>query len=202
MKKSSIVLWGVAVLFLIVSFSFLPEKQIGEFFTGMVIACVLAVVGIYLQRKYKAAIQKEEKVKAELAKIAVQKEAEAETQRQAEEAQKREFEEKHGKLLIPVAGVTFKNDDGSNRQQILKSIYQESEGMIEGCSLEQYEYKGSPAIKISVEYDCIGNVRKEDVEKVLEIWERIEYVGVYVEPFENEENKKVYRADLSIQYLK
>lgn len=44
MKKSSIALYVAAALFLVCSFTFLPDK-IAEFVSGVVIAAVLAFLG-------------------------------------------------------------------------------------------------------------------------------------------------------------
>ena len=58
-----------------------------------------------------------------------------------------------GKLIrtieTRVVGVSYKNDDGSSRQQIISELY---EG--EDASIEYYEYKGEPAFAV---LDSFGN---------------------------------------------
>lgn len=58
MKKSSIALYVAAALFLVCSFTFLPDK-IAEFVSGVVIAAVLAFLG-YRQQKKPAAAKEEQ----------------------------------------------------------------------------------------------------------------------------------------------
>ena len=58
MKKSSIALYAAAVLFLVCSFTFLPDK-IAEFVSDVAIAAVLAFFG-YRQQKKPAAAKEEE----------------------------------------------------------------------------------------------------------------------------------------------
>lgn len=58
MKKSSIALYAAAALFLVCSFTFLPDK-IAEFVSGVAIAAVLAFFG-YRQQKKPAAAKEEE----------------------------------------------------------------------------------------------------------------------------------------------
>lgn len=182
MKKSAIVLWCVAALFLVSSFTLIGENLPAALF-GVVLAAVLAFIGYSKQKKYKALIVAEASAKAEA------------------EERKREFEARHGVLSISVAGVTFDNDDGKSRQHILSAIYKESGGAgVEGI-LEQYEYKGESAVRVLVEGRCIGVVRKSDLPEVLPVIDRIEDVSVYVDRFE-EDDGKIYRADLHIQYAK
>lgn len=106
-----------------------------------------------------------------------------------------------GVKLVAVAGVTYNNEDGSSRQKILKNIVKNEDGTAYG-SLEQYDYKGSPAIRVVTDEGCIGNIRKNDVEDVLAVMEKIKYVTVNAESFENDDGKTVYRADVVIGYFK
>jgi len=64
-----------------------------------------------------------------------------------------------------VAGVTFDNDDNTSRQTILRKIkgkkrpFDKKQNVV----LEQYSFKGQPAISIEVNGFQIGNIPKEDV---------------------------------------
>ena len=56
-----------------------------------------------------------------------------------------------------VVGVTFKNKDGSNRQDYIKQLEDN-----EPLELELYEYEGAPAVRVNNQYgQCIGHLRKE-----------------------------------------
>lgn len=182
MKKSVIALWCAAALFLVSSFTLIGENLPAAIF-GVALSGVLALVG-YSKYKKNKAIEAAEALKK----------AEAEERR-------REFEARHGLISVSVAGVTFDNDDGKKRQNILSAIYKESEGLgVEG-ELERYEYKGEAAIRVLVEDRCIGVIRKSDLPEVLPLLDRVENVSVYVDRFE-EDDGKIYRADLHIQYAK
>ena len=63
-----------------------------------------------------------------------------------------------------IVGVTFKNDDGTSRQDIIESC---TEG--ESLSLEHYYYKGEDAFKVTNVYgEVLGNLKKELTERLIE----------------------------------
>lgn len=66
-----------------------------------------------------------------------------------------------------IVGVTFKNDDGTNRQEIIESC---SEG--DALSLEHYYYKDEDAFKVTNIYgEALGNLKKELTEKLVELYD-------------------------------
>lgn len=73
-------------------------------------------------------------------------------------------------VQIRVAGVTFRNDDGTDRQQLLRKIkfgdapFQDNDNL--DVLLDSYLYKGDPAIRVMVNGYQIGNVPKEQVAEV------------------------------------
>lgn len=185
MKKSVIILWIAAALFLVSAFPMFSEGNVGAGVCGIVLAVVLAVVGYLKNKKAKQAAEEAARVQAE------------------EEARKAAFAAAHGVLSLSVAGVTFDNDDGDgkSRQRILAALYKESEGVgVEG-SLEEYEFKGERAVHVLAEDQCIGDIRKSDLPEVLPILERVESVSVYIDRFDDD-GEKVYRADLRVQFAK
>ncbi len=63
-----------------------------------------------------------------------------------------------------IVGVTFKNDDGTSRQDIIESC---TEG--ESLSLEHYYFKGEDAFKVTNVYgEVLGNLKKELTERLTE----------------------------------
>lgn len=63
-----------------------------------------------------------------------------------------------------IVGVTFKNDDGTSRQDIIESC---TEG--ESLSLEHYYYKDEDAFKVANVYgEVLGNLKKELTERLIE----------------------------------
>lgn len=62
-----------------------------------------------------------------------------------------------------IVGVTFKNDDGTSRQDIIESC---TEG--ESLSLEHYYYKDEDAFKVTNVYgEVLGNLKKELTERLI-----------------------------------
>lgn len=59
-----------------------------------------------------------------------------------------------GSIRTKVVGVTFKNDDGTDRQKILKRV---SPG--DTLELKPYTYNGAPAIMVVHALGCIGNLK-------------------------------------------
>lgn len=70
-------------------------------------------------------------------------------------------------MMLPVVGVKYENDDGTDRQHILKSFCDEDGSGIVNVTLEQYDYEGAPAIHVTTVDGCVGNIKATDVEKVL-----------------------------------
>ena len=175
MKKSSIALFVAATLFLLCSFTFLPDG-IGEFASGVAVAVVLALVGFSKEKKARKAA------------------AEARL-KQEEEARRREFEATHGVLSLPVSGVTF-----DSRQRVLAKLYRESDGIGIDGRLETCEYEGAPAVRVFAEDELIGYVRKSDLPQTLPIVDRVEDVTITIDCFED--NEKIYNAEARVVYTK
>jgi len=102
-------------------------------------------------------------------------------------------------LDFPVAGVTFKNEDGSSRQAILRRI---EKGQIKDfdTDFELYNYEGSPAIHVLCDGMCVGNVPKKYISSVEQIWDEIVIASLEVESFEDDYGKTIYRADVHVAY--
>ena len=123
--------------------------------------------------------------------------------------QQKEWESKHGRLVIPVAGVTFDNEDGTSRQRLLKDI--KVRGGDAYLELEEYEYKGEPAIRICVDGECIGHIPKTHVKEVSDVLDHLERARLDIERFKPDDEdedghrqgrKTIYRADLILIYNK
>ena len=147
--------------------------------------------------------------KAEAERQARQAAIEAESA--AEKARQEEWDQKHGRIITAIAGVTFKNEDGSSRQAILKDL--KARGGDAELDLEEYEYKGKPAIRVLVDGDQIGNIPRGRVAEISAILEQLEDARLEVETFrpEDEEDEDgnvrhrgelIYRADLYLTYAK
>lgn len=84
-------------------------------------------------------------------------------------------------LWVDVVGETFKNEDGTARQRILKQAYDEE--CAGHASLEQYIYQGTPAVRVLYDNKIVGNIGRNDVNKVLACWERIQSGDLTVDRF-------------------
>lgn len=66
-----------------------------------------------------------------------------------------------------IVGVTFKNEDGTSRQEVIESC---SEG--DALSLEHYYYKDEDAFKVTNVYgEALGNLKKELTEKLVALYD-------------------------------
>lgn len=175
MKKSSIILFIAAAVFLICSFTFLPDG-IGEFVSGVVIAFVLAFVGYF----------KEKKARKAAAEALLKQEEEARAKAEAE-ARRKEFEAAHNVFTLPVSGVTF-----DSRQRVLARLYRESDGIGIDGYLKLSDYKGEPAVQVFAEDELIGYVRNSDLPAILPNIDLVEDVTITVDYFEDGE--KIYNA--------
>ena len=128
-----------------------------------------------------------------------------EEEKKAQQLKREEFERTHGQMLTKVAGVTFKNEDGSKRQAYLKEAFaNESIGAV---SFQEYEHEGKPAVHILFDGMCVGNIPAPNVEEFLGVKDRIESANIFVNRFspddEDESGRRkeiIYRADLYIVY--
>lgn len=66
-----------------------------------------------------------------------------------------------------IVGVSFKNEDGTNRQEVIESC---SEG--DTLNLEHYYYKDEDAFKVTNIYgETLGNLKKELTEKLIDLYD-------------------------------
>lgn len=166
-----------------------------------VILILIPVVAlVILKRKQK----QQKQVEAAAAAEKQRKLDELRTAREAEHAERKaraaEWAAQHGRLVLPLAGVTFDNEDGRSRQKILREL-KANDGVCD-LELEPFTWKGSDAVRVIVDGEVAGNIRKSDVPKVMEIFDRIENAHVDVETFTNDDDERIYRADLTIIYAK
>ncbi len=185
--KKPVIVWIVAAVFAVCSVPLFAKGDAGAGACGIVIAAALAVYGVICRKKAEAAAEEAGRTAAE---------------QKAAEARKQEYDARHGLLEVSVAGVTFDNDDGTSRQRLLSGIYKEAEGGGTAATLEEYEFKGKPAVRVLVEGKCVGVIRNADLPQVLPIVRNVEAVILYADRFKDDGGETVYRADLRIEYAK
>lgn len=180
--------------------------------TGL-IGAVLTIAGTVLllrDRRREQAAAREAAEKAQLKRAAdemMRKEAErsAAIARQNEEAEaaarREEWERTYGRFTTNIAGVTFDNDDGSSRQKILRNLAAKSGS--DEVELQEYNYKGHPAVRVLISGQCIGNIPKERVQEALAVMDiGVENAHLNVESFNASDRGRTYRADLTLIYKK
>lgn len=182
-KKNGLVWYIVAGVFAVSGLYALASGTSGGIAT-LIVAAALAFVG------YKKSSTAKKATKAEEEKAATMAEGQ------------RLFEQKHGTIDCSVSGVTFDNDDGSDRQKILRALLNDPEEDSPDVTFVQYIYKKKPALYVMCGDKCVGNVPAEYVEDVLPILDRIELAYITPDKFKNDDGVTIYRADLHIQYSK
>lgn len=180
MKKSAIVLFVLAGLFLIGSLSFIASGEYVNLLVGIIIAGVLAFFGYRSYFTEKAKVEKQKREEEELAE------------------KRKRYAETHMRVEFAVAGVTFKNDDGTSRQSILKRMSKEDFVV---TSLGEFEYEGSPAVAVLLDDERIGSVPGKSLPDVLPLFtegKKLSSITSDIEDFEDEDGKKIYRCDVTL----
>lgn len=108
--------------------------------------------------------------------------------------------EKTGRIVTKVAGVTFDNEDGTDRQYILRQYVEN--GSTDAITLVKSSYKGNDAVDVMCGGFCVGKIPKNVVADVVNVIDRVSSVIMDVGTFENDEGDEIYRADLTIVYDK
>lgn len=94
-----------------------------------------------------------------------------------------------------VAGVTFDNDDGSSRQEILKNIV--DNGGSADATFKEYEFNGKPAIAVYADGKCIGSIPRGSAKKVRSLIAKDLSAIISANKFVNEEGKEIYYAEVT-----
>lgn len=172
-----------------------PEfgTTVGQSCLALGLGLILAVVTWRLR----IAVGKEEEVKETQRQKQKLQAWEDEKRRKAEEIKTRPSRN-NGTRAFPVAGVTFKNEDGSDRQGILRELCNGEDSGAAVAWLEWYQYNGKDAFRVVTDRGCIGNVHREDINRVLTA------VGASVfeldiELFTTDDGRDIYRADMMIK---
>ena len=204
MKKKSGWVWmlGIAIGCAVSAvMAFMDRQYDGDLFwtTPVIGAVVFAILSFRMRKKAKA----EEAASAAEARrrlAAMEEERETKRRKQEEEsARQKAMKDRYRHEKYPVAGVTFKNEDKTDRQQILREIALNADGSC-AVSFEEDEEKGEEsAIRVMTEYGCVGHVRHNDKQKIRRFFDKKGNTAVLsVERFENDDGEKIYRADIVI----
>ena len=201
MNNSKTSSWTLAfsVIFILGGLAQINAREIGvPVYSGigtLAIGLAFAVLTWRLRVKVKA-----EQAAAEARRLAEQRRAEADRiAREKREAKLKEERDRFRYENFPVAGVTFKNEDGTDRQKILREIALNNDGFA-AVSFEENEDLGEDSgISVMTEFGCVGFIRRSDKAKVRRFFGRqTQAIYLAVELFESDDGQKIYRADVQI----
>lgn len=112
-------------------------------------------------------------------------------------------EEISGIKTYKVSGVTYKNDDKTNRQTLLRK-YHFADPPFNGDTVEvnlvPFEWEGQPAYYITVNGYTMGTLEASAVPEVQKRYDKIEHLHLDVECFKDEDNKRIYYATITVRY--
>lgn len=194
MKKSVIVLWIVAALFLASAFPMFSEGNVGAGVSGIVIAAALAAFGFFKNKKAKEAAESPHTIAADVPRPAAPAPAKA-TGSPPDPESPYEF------LKMKVAGVTFK-DGRQNRQTMIRRLYWKDEPFDKDeaeVTLQREEYEGKPAFAVLLNDRKIGYVPAEHVEFIAANYERCDGV-TRIEAYCGQDD--IYGAEITIRFRK
>ena len=101
-------------------------------------------------------------------------------------------------LGYKIAGVTFKNEDGTKRQDILKSL---KAG--DSLKLKEYTFENKKAIGVYTEDDRqIGNIQEEDIPYVLDKMKTMTKCSIGdIEYFSDGFGKNIYYSRVIVYFI-
>lgn len=189
----AIILWMSAVSNLFYGFNYPNiDPTLGyPYIKAGFISLVIGFVCFFFYRKNKLKAKEAEEAKA-------RRSQEISDRIEAQKKARRDYLNHFDVVYTRVAGVTFKNDDKSSRQAILKAIRQDPDADNGYVKLKKYESDGETAIHVYYEDKCVGNIPRDDLQDVLEVFDRIQTIEIDVEDFITDDGEKIYRADLTI----
>ena len=78
----------------------------------------------------------------------------------------RSMNSEHRRLAFPVDGVTKNNDDGTSRQEALRTLCEGEDMMVVEVWFDDYLFGGKLNIRVMTEQGCVGEIRPKDVATV------------------------------------
>lgn len=160
---------------------------------------VPVVLGVLLV-KLRMDVRKDREAAARAAQQ--EKQAREDAQRRArelEEERRKVDRERFRHERFTVAGVTFKNEDGNDRQKILREIALNNDGRCEVWFNESEDLGEDSGISVLTELGCVGFIRRSDKTKVRRFFDKkAQVIYLSVEHFEADDGQKIYRADVVI----
>lgn len=195
LRKGTLICWIIAALFLICSFSFIPNGEWVSFLGGVVIAGLLAFVGLRMQNKPISTSNRSVDppiVTSRSHNISKDVDTNLLTSK---------FQHKTFKL----SGVTFRNDDGTNRQTVLRKIKWHDDPFDGDVvfDLLPYEWEGKPACAVTANGIQIGNIPASESAFVVSNMDRMVCIvdfNAYGGGKDDEGKSKSIGAEIVVRY--
>lgn len=112
-------------------------------------------------------------------------------------ARVRAFRDRHPTIRFAVAGVTFKNEDGTDRQKILQEMSFNESSENDVWFEEDEDLGEESGIRVLTDYGCVGYIRRSDKQMIRRFFDhKVWYKYLEVEQFTNDEGRSIYRADV------
>lgn len=167
--------------------------------TSAALTAVLAALTVWMRSNAKKAEAEYAARQRAVAEAKQREMEEKQREREAREAAIRAEKDRFRYERFPVAGVTFKNDDGTDRQKILREIALNEDGTCEVWFDENEDLGEESGISVLTENGQVGNIRRNDKKKLRRFFDRTaNTMYLSVERFENDDGDKIYRADVVI----
>lgn len=195
MKKSALILWIVAALFLVSSVPLFAQGNAAAGVCGIVIAAILFIIGL---RKRNAAPAPKKEADAPAAAVSAASSAPA----CADGKPAIYSQEGFDFLRTKVAGVTFKNGRRS-RQTILRAMYFHDEPFDKGdmeLTVERGEWEGKTAFAVCVNGEQIGSIPAEHTQFVSDNFSRLDGI-MNIEVYGGGEGRN-YGAEIILRFRK
>lgn len=96
-----------------------------------------------------------------------------------------------------VVGVTYENDDGTSRQDVLEQIYKN--GKTSDVVFKHFTFDGSPALYVIANGKCVGCVASDCVGDVTALINSGRYAKIFVDKFKNDDGDTIYYASITLQ---
>ena len=105
----------------------------------------------------------------------------------------------HRRLAFPVDGVTENNDDGSSRQEYLRTMCEEEAVAVVEVWFDDYLFGGKLHIRVMTEQGCVGEIRPKDVATVRSYFgKEVRMIFLEINRVPASNGEEIYSADVVI----
>ena len=105
----------------------------------------------------------------------------------------------HRRLAFPVDGVLKNNDDGTSRQDALRTLCEGEDLMVVEVWFDDYLFGGKLNIRVMTEQGCVGEIRPKDVATVRSYFgSSVRMIYLEVTKAEGSTGEEEYHADVVI----